>query len=166
MSVVACKVTEHNIEIAADSITVRGYTQSRGQNTNHCKLFEINDMVIGSVGTAEETSLFRLFAATRRPAGASEYAILEFLSEFSEWKEKKINQAEITNGYIVIFEGKAFALDQWLVEEILTYEAIGAGMDFALTALYLGHSAFKAVETAIELSIFCEAPVITVNKAK
>ena len=56
MSVVACRVTKEGYEIAADSITVRGHTQTRGQNTSHSKLFEVNDLVVGAVGSAEESS--------------------------------------------------------------------------------------------------------------
>ena len=164
MSVVACRVTKEGYEIAADSITVRGHTQTRGQNTSHSKLFEVNDLVVGAVGSAEESSLLRLYVLTRKPAAATEQALLEFLSEFSEWKNKKANHARIENSYLIGFEGKVFAVEHWLIEEVLTYEAIGAGMDFALAALHLGHSAQKSVETAIELSIFCESPVVVISK--
>lgn len=88
MSVVACKITDNGYEIAADSITVRGITQTKNQ-TDHVKLYETNGMVIGGVGSAEENSLMRLFAETHRPSGADEYSILDFLSEFIEWKKKK-----------------------------------------------------------------------------
>ena len=159
MSVVACLVTENGYEIASDSITTRGYTQSRGQNVKHSKLFEVNDMKIGGVGLAEETSLLYLFATTHRPSSATQKGILEFLSEFSDWKNKKVSKSSIDNSYVIGYEGKAFATNDWFVSEIVTYHAVGAGMNFALAALHLGHSAEKAVETAIELSIYCEGPV-------
>jgi len=89
MSVVACRVKENGFEIAADSITVRGYTQTKGQTTDHVKLYETNGMVIGGVGYAEENSLLHLFAETYRPSKPDEYSILEFISEFSEWKKRK-----------------------------------------------------------------------------
>jgi hypothetical protein len=85
--------------------------------------------------------------------------MLEFLSEFSDWKNKKIGKSSIDNSYLIGYEGKVFSIEGWLVQEIVNYEAIGRGMDFALAAFYLGHSAEKAVETAIELSVFCEGPV-------
>ena len=47
----------------------------------------------------------------------------------------------------------------WAIGRVADFEAIGAGMDFALAALYLGHSVTEAVETAIELSVYCENPV-------
>lgn len=164
MSVVACRVTKNGYEIAADSITVRGYTQTKGQTSDHVKLYETNEMVIGTVGTAEENSLFRLFAETHRPSNANEYSILEFISEFSEWKKRKTENGAIKNDYLIGYQGNVFVVEQWLVEKVKSYMAIGAGMSFALAALFLGHSAKEAVETAIELSIYCEAPVLVIEK--
>jgi hypothetical protein len=37
-------------------------------------------------------------------------------------------------------------------------------MSYALAALYLGHSAEEAVETAIELSTMCEEPILVIEK--
>ncbi len=164
MSVVACKITDSGYEIAADSITVRGITQTKNQ-TDHVKLYETNGMVIGGVGSAEENSLMRLFAETHRPSGADEYSILDFLSEFVEWKKKKTdNNSTFRNSFMIGFQGCVFTAEQWHVHKINTYMAIGAGMSYALAALYLGHSAEKAVETAIELSTQCEAPILVIDK--
>jgi len=164
MSVVACKIKENGYEIAADSITTRGIIQTKGQTTEHVKLYETNDMVIGGVGTSEENSLLRLFAETHRLASPEEYSVLEFLSEFSEWKKRKTDNALVKNSYLIGYQGSVFYVDQWHVSKVKTYMAIGAGMSFALAALYLGHSAEKAVETAIELSTMCEEPVIVIEK--
>jgi len=164
MSVVACKITDNGYEIAADSITVRGITQTKNQ-TDHVKLYETNGMVIGGVGSAEENSLMRLFAETHRPSGADEYSILDFLSEFVEWKKKKTdNNNSFKNSFMIGFQGCVFTAEQWHVHKVNSYMAIGAGMSYALAALYLGHSAEKAVETAIELSTQCEAPILVINK--
>ena len=164
MSVVACKIKEDGYEIAADSITVRGITQTKGQ-TDHVKLYETNEMVIGGVGSAEENSLMRLFAETHRPSAADEYSILEFISEFSEWKKRKTdNNAAIRNAFMLGYQGVVFTIEQWHVHKVNSYMAIGAGMSYALAALYLGHSAEKAVETAIELSTVCEAPILVIKK--
>jgi ATP-dependent protease HslVU (ClpYQ) peptidase subunit len=164
MSVVACRVTEKGFEIASDSITVRGHTQTRGQTSTHSKLYETNDVVVGSVGSAEENSLFRLFVETHRPAHANEDAILEFMAEFSDWKKKRMDRSNIDNDYMIGFSGLVYTVESWHVERIKSYMAIGAGMSFALAALYLGHTAKKAVETAIELSIYCEAPILVIEK--
>ena len=164
MSVVACRIKSNGFEIAADSITVRGQTQTKGQTTDHVKLYETNEMVIGTVGSAEENSLFRLFAETHRPSGSDEYSMLEFILEFSEWKKRKTDNSAIRNAYLIGFQQNVFSVEQWLVEKVKSYMAIGAGMSYALAALHLGHSAKEAVETAIELSIYCESPVLLIEK--
>jgi len=166
MSVIACKITERGYEIAADSILVRGYTQSTGQNIHAAKLFESNGMVIGTVGELEEESLFRLFCATRFPNAATEHALLEFLADFSDWKKARLDNPGIENRYIIGFGGKAFSIERWSVSEIAEYNAIGAGADYALTALHLGHSVEEAVQAAIDLCIYCEPPIIVIRKER
>ena len=164
MSVVACRITESGYEIAADSITVRGITQTKSQ-TDHVKLYETNEIVIGGVGSAEENSLMRLYAETHRPSAADEYSLLEFISEFVEWKKRKTdNNNTFRNAFIIGYQGSVFTVEHWHVHKVNSYMAIGAGMSYALAALYLGHTAEKAVETAIELSTQCEAPIITIKK--
>ncbi|MBT3322334.1 MAG: hypothetical protein HN392_08635 [Anaerolineae bacterium] len=165
MSVVVCKITKEGYEIAADSISVRGYTQTKN-NTNRSKLVEVNNMVIGSVGSAEESSLLQIFAKTHQPAAATEEGILEFWSEFADWKKKRTDKNGIGNVYFLGFDGVVFFVEHWLISSVKSYEAIGAGMNFALAALHLGHSAEEAIETAIELSIFCEAPIQVIKKKK
>ncbi|MCP4140026.1 MAG: hypothetical protein GY755_07010 [Chloroflexi bacterium] len=165
MSIVACKITKEGYEIAADSISVRGSTQTKN-NTNRSKLVEVNNMVIGSVGYAEESSLLQIFAKTHQPAAATEEGILEFWGEFSGWKKKRMDRGDIDNAYFIGFDDIVFYINHWLIASVTSYEAIGAGKDFALAALHLGHSPEAAVETAIELSIFCEAPVQLIVKKK
>jgi len=156
MSVVACKVYKDKIEIASDSITIYGSTQSK----DSAKLFQCNDMTIGGVGLAEETALLRLFSATTKPLSATENSILEFLAAFSTWKKSRVEKSGIENFYILIFGNKAYEVYGWHVKEIDTYGAIGAGMNYALSTLYLGHDVEKAVDVATELSIYCEKPII------
>ena len=166
MSVVACKILPNGYEIASDSISVRAWTQSKGENTKFSKLFEINDIVIGSVGYAEESSLLQIFCSTRKPSDATESAILEFMSEFSSWKKGKAEKSGLDNAYLVGFDGKVFSINGWFIQEVLKYEAIGAGMSFALAALYLNNSAHDAVKVACELSIFCEEPIKVISKTR
>jgi ATP-dependent protease HslVU (ClpYQ) peptidase subunit len=164
MSVVACKVLGSGYEIAADSITVRGHVQTKGDNTAMSKLFEVNGLVIGGVGIAEEISIFRLFAGTHKPERATEGALLEYLSEFSNWKKNKTGDGDLDASYLIGISGQVFVIENWLVEKVTTYEAIGAGFSFALTAMHLGHSAEEAVGVATELSIYCEAPIQVIRR--
>jgi ATP-dependent protease HslVU (ClpYQ) peptidase subunit len=164
MSVIACRISENGYEIASDSITVRRYTQTKGQTSDFSKLFEVNNMVIGGVGRSEEISLFRLFLLTHNSFNSTEQSLLELLSEFSDWKNKKIDNPELENHYLIGVYNNVFCVEGWHIEKITSYMAIGAGQEYALSALYLGHSAEKAIETAIELSMYCEYPVIKINK--
>lgn len=160
MSVVACRVYEDRIEIASDSISVSGCTQRRYAPESYSKLLQVNGLVIGGVGRCEEIALFMMYCATRKPSAPTTEAVLEFVTDFADWKKTK---TELEYGqecdYILVFEGKAFYIERFWVSTILDYSAIGAGMDYALSALYLGHDVHKAVETSCELSIYCEPPV-------
>lgn len=166
MSVVACRILPDGYEIASDSITIRWATQSKGENTKFSKLFEVNGLVIGCVGSAEESSLLQMYCKTRQPAAANEQDLLEFMSEFANWKKTKVSKSDIDNHYLIGFEGKVFSIGGWFIQEVLKYEAIGAGMDYALAALYLGNSAHDAIKVACELSIFCEEPIQVISKVK
>ena len=65
-----------------------------------------------------------------------------------------------------VFEGKVFLIEGFYVKEIEEYMAIGAGMDFALAALYLGSTVQEAIKTACHLSILCEEPINIVEIKK
>ena len=163
MSVVACKLTENGYEIAADSSIVIYDTQVK--SVGFAKLFSVNDMNISGVGLAEETVLVRIFSETHKPRESSEQAILEFLWEFADWKNKRTDTYQIENSYIIGFEHSLFVVDRWNIMSVDQYTAIGSGMDFALAALHLGKTPQEAVMVAIELSVWCEEPikVIRVN---
>lgn len=163
MSVVAVKVTDKKITIGADSIIVSGWTQEKDKMA---KLFETNDLVVGDVGDAQEGALFYLFCKTRKPKEASVDAILEFLSEFQDWMNKKIDNNEIKNQYIMIFDKKVFMIEGFYIKEVKDYTAIGAGMDFALAALYLGKSVKESIKAACHLSVYCEEPINVIEIEK
>jgi ATP-dependent protease HslVU (ClpYQ) peptidase subunit len=156
MSVVAVKVTKNKITIGADSILVSGWTQEKDKLA---KLGEVNGMVIGDVGDAQEGALFMVFCKTRKPREASVDALVEFMSEFQDWLNKKIDETKLNNQYIIVFDGKAFLMEGFFIKEITDYTAIGAGMDFALAALYLGNSVKDSIKAACHLSVMCEEPV-------
>ena len=156
MSVVAVRVEKDKITIGADSILVSGYTQEKDKMA---KLFQNEWMVVGDVGEAQEGALFQIFSKTRKPREASVDAMTEYLFDFFSWKREKTDSDKLENSYIIIFNKKAFLIEGFYVKEVTDYTAIGAGMDFALAALYLGSSVQDAIKTACHLSILCEEPV-------
>lgn len=165
MSVVAVKIYEDKITIAADSIMCSGYT-----NVNYAKKFsklvKINDMIMGTVGTANEGSLMWLYMNTHKPNGATEKDILEFVAEFSSWKTKYNDNSQINNSYILIYQNKVFSISGLFVTEIDSYLAIGAGENYALAALYLGHSPKEAVKVACDLCCYVAEPIIEIEKKR
>lgn len=158
MSVVAIKVTPTGIEIAADSIAVRWITQQ----TKFVKLIQGDAVTIGGAGSAREIELMRLYAGNHKPAAATVEGILDFFGEFEGYCRDRIKNDlyKVENLWLLAFGGKAFHFESWGVYEVMDYEAIGAGMDYALTALHLGKTAVEAVEVACDLSIYCERPVV------
>jgi hypothetical protein len=163
MSVVAVKVTKNKIVIGADSILVSGWTQEKDKLA---KLNQVNGMVIGDCGDAQEGGLFLIYCKTRKPREASVEGMVEFMSEFQDWYRNKTDETKLINQYIIVFEGKAFVMEGFWCKEVTDYTSIGAGADFSLSALYLGNSVEEAIKAACHLSVYCEEPInlITVEK--
>jgi len=159
MSVVAVKVEKDKIVIGADSIIVSGWTQEKKCNA---KLQLINDhFIVGSAGSAEELNLFFMYCQNHEPKESNEYMILEFISDFSKWAGNRTNSVVKggENCYLIVFNGRVFEVQNYYITVVEDYTAIGAGRDYALTALYLGHSIENAIDAACELCVFCEGPI-------
>lgn len=157
MSVIAAKVYDKEVVMAADSILVKG---SSKRTSNFTKILKLNDMIMGSTGSAEEVSFMWHYMETHKPASATEKDILDFFAEFSQWKASKGGRNGIDNTYLMIFEGHLFEIEHMLAFEIKDYSAAGAGEDFANAALYLGHSPREAVKVACDLSCYVSEPII------
>lgn len=157
MSVVAAKVYKDKIVMAADSIMVKGWSK---RNANFAKIAEINGMILGGCGTAQETSLMWHYMQTHKPASSSEKDVLTFVVEFAQWKSSIVGNSNVENVYLLAFKGHLFEIEYMFVHEIFDYVAIGAGEDFANAALYLNHSPSEAVKVACELSCYVCEPIV------
>ena len=152
MSVVAVRKYPDRLDFAADSIRTVGYRQESQRVTELTKLVEVNDMTIGGVGYSVELSFLFLFAKTHKPKAATTDAVLDFLVEFYDWARAKNESFGRQNHYLLGFQGEAFRIcDGYLVDRINEFGAIGAGEDFALTAMHLGKTETEAIEVASEL---------------
>ena len=158
MSVVAARVYKDKIIMAADSIIVRGWSK----RTDHdiVKINEINGMIVGGTGYAQELSLMWQYMATHKPASTTEKDVLSFIVEFSQWKRNLIGNGNVDNTYLMAYDGHLFQIEEMLVYEVSEYSAVGAGQDFANAVLYLGNSPRDAVKVACELSCFVAEPII------
>lgn len=164
MSVVAARVYKDKIVMAADSIMVRGYSKK----TDHdlVKIKEINGMLVGGSGYAQEMALMYQYMTTHKPSSASEKDILSFIIEFSKWKRDMIGSGSIDNMYLMAYEGHLFQIEQMLVYEVHGYSAIGAGCDFANAILHVGNGPREAVRVACELSCFVAEPILEYEMSK
>lgn len=163
MSVVAAKVYDKEVVMAADSIIVKGWSK---RNSNFAKIAEINDMILGGCGSAQEISLMWHYMQTHKPASATDKDVLTFIIEFSRWKSSMGAGSDIENEYLFVYQGHLFAIQDMLVHEIFDYSAIGAGEDFATSALYLGHTPREAVKVACDLSCYVCEPIIEYKMPK
>lgn len=160
MSVVVCKVSKDKIEMASDSIVVKGWSKLNGAENKLVKMMKYNDMIIGGCGRADEISLFLHYMKTHTIEVMDEKSVLDFVIEFKEWKKKLVGNGDSRNHYILAYKGKAFAIEDMLVFPIDDYYAIGAGEDYASGALYMGASAREAVKAACELCAMVCEPII------
>lgn len=157
LSVVAGRVYTDKIVMAADSILVNGWSK---KNENFAKIVNINGMIVGAAGDAEEASIFWRYMQSHKPETASEKDVLEFMVEFGKWKTEFTGSSNINNSYLMAYQGHLYEMVGLFVHEISNYEAVGAGQDFANAALYLGHTPREAVKVACDLCCFVSEPVV------
>ena len=157
MSVIAAKVYNDKVVMAADSIIVKGWSK---RNANFAKIADINSMILGGTGTAHELSLMWHYMKTHKPASPTEKDVLTFIIEFAQWKNSMVGDSNVGNSYLLIYQGHLFEIDHMFVHEVFDYVSIGAGDDFASAALYLGHDPKDAVKVACELSCYVCEPII------
>jgi len=167
MSVVAARRYADRLTFASDSIRISGLlkTSNRVTGEERGKLFEVNHLVIGSVGYVMELSFMQIFARNHKPADATVEAVLDFMVEFYTWAKSKDDSFGKHNDYLIGIDDQIFrVVDSYLVEKINEFSAIGAGEHFALTAMHLDKTPQEAVEIANELCVYCSGPVHVINK--
>lgn len=160
MSVVAAKIYKDRIEMAADTICIRGGSKMNGAEKKHTKLFRFQDLVVGGVGVSEEISLFQRFMKSHMIKEVNEDGILDFLLEFKKWKKDLCGDDDIDNRYMIASKGKCFSTNGLFVFPVDDYYAIGAGDDFARGAMYMGASPVEAVKAACALCVYVSEPIL------
>ncbi len=160
MSVVAAKIYSNRIEMAADTICIRGSSKMNGAENKHTKLFRFQDLVVGGVGASEEISLFQRFMKSHMIKDVNEDGILDFLLEFKKWKRDLCGDDDIENRYMIASKGKCFSTNGLFVFRVDDYYAIGAGDDFARGAMYMGASPVEAVKVACDLCVYVSEPIL------
>jgi ATP-dependent protease HslVU (ClpYQ) peptidase subunit len=157
MTVIAVRKYDDKIVIAADSQTTYGDDYKILTAT---KIVRQDNIVFGCAGSCSDISLFRMFTRTHKPKAATEDDVVDFLSEFVDWKKKKTNNADYVSSIIIIMDNVVFRVQSYSVRApIETFFAIGSGMFSALAAMELDADPIKAVEIAIKYNTGCGGKV-------
>jgi ATP-dependent protease HslVU (ClpYQ) peptidase subunit len=166
MSVVAARVYDDRIEIAADSSYINGSTKLNGAENKVSKLFRIGDCVIGGVGESEELNLFKRYCKDHLVSDLDEDKFLDLLIAFKKWKKEICENGEIEDRYMIAANGKCFTSQKLFVIPIDDYYAVGAGESFARGAMYMGATPVEAVKAASDLSVYVGGPIMmeTIHK--
>ncbi|MGA4538665.1 hypothetical protein ACPA54_01555 [Uniformispora flossi] len=162
MTVIAGKIVDDRIVIAADSQVTWGQAKTEGT-----KLYKIGEaLVFGGSGHLRDVNLMRLFLDTHTPASSDERDVLEFYAEYVEWAKRKMSGFEAHSSFLFAFDGRLFEIDSDFDVTYADFTAIGSGWEYARAALHLGHSPSEAVQVACDLTIFCAPPVTEFSIAR
>ena len=166
MSVIAVKITPHEIVMGADTQTT--YGSNKILDSYYGKIFDINGVYLGGVGTAYENQFLRRFLEEKRlPKNFEEKDFNNLMVDFHSFlsEKSKDNNTNIANAYIMVHNNKAFIFDNWLIREIQDFESIGSGGETARTA----YEVFKQLgqdpdlETILKVSckvdLYCHEPL-------
>lgn len=158
MSVVCAKKYKDKIVMCADSIVVCGW--SKTTNGDFSKMKNINGMILGGCGNADEMSVMWHYMRTHKPPDNTDKSVLEFIVEFSKWKNDMGMGSCLNNIYLLAYQGKLFRISGMFVHEVKDFCAIGAGEDFSNAVMHLGHTPREAVKVACELSCMVSEPIL------
>lgn len=152
------------IEFAADDQTTSGTLVVGRESAHTNKLFSESGLTVGGTGYSYETNLFAHFLRNHRPLAPHQYAVVDLMLEFEEWLAKKRSDTKIQNQYLIAVDCSLFRVyDGLSVFSVPEFEAIGAGEDFAKSALHCGKTPMEACVVACELSIYCSLPIKTMS---
>lgn len=158
ISVIAAKVYDDRIEIAADSIICNSEDTKR---TNFKKLRCFKDMIYGGCGDAEELTLFFRYVETHAiPQIASEADVQEYFYNFYTYKEKYSQEFKSNNTYFIVINKQLFEIEGAFIKRVDDYAACGKGQPYALAALKLGHTVDEAVQVSADLCCYVSEPIV------
>lgn len=160
------------VTYADESIVIRPWT----------KIDVVDGLVFGCCGNPDHGSLFRSFLKNEEcfPQESTLDEMLDLAANFQTYLNgfgtgSQAKAGDIQSQFHVIFQNKAWSLENYYVHEINDYDAIGCGADYARTSLYLQKSGYfptgglaglgPALDAACALNAFCEFP-LTIYEVK
>lgn len=158
MSVCAVKIENDKIVIGVDSQVTQG-ANIVNSFLDTSKIFIKNNVIVGGCGSIREINALKIFMNKNLIGDATEENILQFMFCFQQFKQELGMLFDLECSYIFIIDNKVYSVVQGEVIPIENYYAIGSGRDFALSALYLGHSVEESLKVACALNIYCNEPI-------
>jgi ATP-dependent protease HslVU (ClpYQ) peptidase subunit len=166
MSVIAVYVTPEKIILGADTQTTYGYHKIL--DSYYGKIFEINGVYVGGVGTSFEIQFFRRFLEERKLR--NNYTEKDFndlmLEFYDDFKARTKNEGgSIQNSYILVHDGKAFIFQNWLIKEVEEFDSIGSGGETARTAFQVfkeldrSPDMEKILQVVCKIDLYCHEPL-------
>lgn len=167
MTVLAIKHYKDRIEVATDSGTYWGGTgmkeDGKTKERRHCKILSPKTYLhFMGTGFLSETHLFELFCTKHDPETNTRHGILRFFSEFIKWKKEFTDKLEQNNAYFLIYQKIPYLIDGGFdIQniEVGEFKTLGAGMQEAKCALYLGKTPKEAVELTLKLNSWTSGKV-------
>lgn len=168
MSVIAVKVWPDEIIIWSDS-QVSTHANKEIKDEKPIKLFEVGEIIFGSVWLLAEAQLMRLYLQERQPQRLhEEIDYVRFFNDFEKRCDNHTNGTykETENAYIFVAFGKAFVCDCYNIYEVTTFDAVWSGYDKALMGLDLGFDVETTLKTVCKYDLYCHEPVITHSRKR
>lgn len=172
MSCIAARISKNKIEIAGDNQTSWGSYMKYPKKTvndrdvkEFGKLWQVDDFTFGCAGSCSHIGLLQIFVKTHRPKEMNRDSVLDWLLEFKDWAlaKAKVPFNDVSVHGIIIYDRVAFTFfDHLEVYPILTFDAVGSGMNLAIGAMELGATAKRAVGIAVKYDPFCSGKVSSI----
>lgn len=164
MSVVAARKYENHISFAADSISVAGSTRITQRIETSAKVFQSNGLTLGGAGSARELSMISLYVRNHSPINDDLESMIDFVWRFEKWVQERDDDFKAENHYLLAFQAGLYRTYGGLeIFQVNEFDAVGAGQDYAITALHLEKTPHEAVDIACQLSVWCHPPVIEID---
>ena len=166
MTVIACKVGDDKIFLAADTQVTKGDCAMPG--LKYSKVKRIGELLIAGSGRCDEVGLFNSYIKNNvfplDTDNIPEYmaAFYRYRDSFSEWiKPAPDERAESGNHYVVIGRGRVFVIGGLATFELNdgAIYATGSGEEFAMGVMGFGGTVVDAVRIACKYDINCSEPI-------
>jgi ATP-dependent protease HslVU (ClpYQ) peptidase subunit len=166
MSVIAVYITDQKIVLGGDTQITYGHHKII--DGYYGKIFDVNGVYIGGVGSCFEVQFFRRFLEEKRlREGFTEKdfndLMLDFYTYFRHHTKDEGNGIQCN--YILIHDRKAFLFQHWLIKEVEEFEAIGSGGETARTVyevfkqLQQEPDMEKILSVSCKIDLYCHEPL-------